>query len=164
MEFEQILRLVEAVADSGLTEFDFEEGNLKLHLGKKSPKIIQMNGSDMNFQGASTADIERLDNELPIAGAVSLENRVSSEAAAKKPAGTPVVSPIVGVFYAAPGPEEEPFVKVGERIEAGQVIGIVEAMKLMNEIESDVSGVVTDICVQNGDGVEYGQTLIYVQE
>ncbi len=143
MEFEQILRLVEAVADSGLTEFDFEEGNLKLHLGKKSPKIIQRNERDIDFQETSDA---------------------SCETAAKKPAGTPVVSPIVGVFYAAPGPEAEPFVKIGERIEAGQVIGIVEAMKLMNEIKSDVSGVVTDICVQNGDGVEYGQALIYVQE
>ena len=143
MEFEQILRLVEAVADSGLTEFDFEEGNLKLHLGKKSPKIIQRNERDIDFQETSDA---------------------SCGTAAKKPAGTPVVSPIVGVFYAAPGPEAEPFVKIGERIEAGQVIGIVEAMKLMNEIKSDVSGVVTDICVQNGDGVEYGQALIYVQE
>ena len=78
--------------------------------------------------------------------------------------GTDVVSPIVGVFYAAPSPESEPFVKVGDRVEAGQVIGIVEAMKLMNEIESDVSGIVVEICVQNGDGVEYGQPLIRVQE
>lgn len=145
MEFEQILRLVETVADSGLTEFDFEEGNLKLHLGKKSPKIIQVNEKNADFHEA-------------------LEIDAVCGAAEEKPAGTPVVSPIVGVFYAAPGPEAEPFVKIGERIEAGQVIGIVEAMKLMNEIKSDVSGVVTDICVQNGDGVEYGQVLIYVQE
>ena len=81
-----------------------------------------------------------------------------------KPDGTAVTSPIVGVFYAAPGPEKEPFVRVGDRVEAGQVIGIVEAMKLMNEIQSDVSGVVTKICVQDGEGVEYGQPLIYVQE
>lgn len=164
MEFEQILHLVGTVADSGLTEFDYEEGNLKLHLGKKSPKIIQMKGKDIDFHGTSAADTRILETESQIDGTKSSESGAFSESMVKKPGGTPVISPIVGVFYAAPGPEDESFVKVGDRIEAGQVIGIVEAMKLMNEIESDVSGVVTDICVQNGDGVEYGQTLIYVQE
>ena len=75
-----------------------------------------------------------------------------------------MVSPFVGVFYAAPGPEAEPFVRVGDRVEVGQVIGIVEAMKLMNEIQSDVSGIVTKICVEDGEGVEYGQSLMYIQE
>ena len=89
---------------------------------------------------------------------------METETSEKAPDGTAVTSPIVGVFYAAPGPEKEPFVRAGDRVEAGQVIGIVEAMKLMNEIQSDVSGVVTKICVQDGEGVEYGQPLIYVQE
>lgn len=91
-------------------------------------------------------------------------SEMETETSEKAPNGTAVTSPIVGVFYAAPGPEKEPFVRVGDRVEAGQVIGIVEAMKLMNEIQSDVSGVVTKICVQDGEGVEYGQPLIYVQE
>ena len=85
-------------------------------------------------------------------------------AAAEEIKGTAVTSPIVGVFYGASGPEAEPFVKIGDRIEAGQVIGIVEAMKLMNEVESDVSGIVTEICIQNGESVEYGQPLIRVQK
>ena len=139
MEFEQLLRLVETVAASGLNEFDYEQNGLKLHLGKKAPKTVKVSGA-----GAANIPVE----EIPVTAQT----------------GTDVVSPIVGVFYAAPSPESEPFVKVGDRVEAGQVIGIVEAMKLMNEIESDVSGIVVEICVQNGDGVEYGQPLIRVQE
>lgn len=155
MEFEQILRLVETVAESGLTEFDYEEGNLKIHLGKKLPKILQVTEKDSTV---SSLEVSENFREYE-------EKEVGAEAkAVHEPEGTPVVSPIVGVFYAAPGPEAEPFVKVGDRVEAGQVIGIVEAMKLMNEIQSDVSGIVTEICVQNGEGVEYGQPLICVQE
>ena len=73
-----------------------------------------------------------------------------------------VKSPLVGVFYAAPSEDAEPFVSVGSRVKKGQTLGIVEAMKLMNEIESDCDGVVTEICVQNGDTVEYGQPLFVV--
>lgn len=77
--------------------------------------------------------------------------------------GTPVKSPMVGTFYAAPSPDDAPFVKPGDTIAAGQVVCIIEAMKLMNEIESDVSGKITEICVKNGDSVEFGQVLMYVE-
>ena len=72
---------------------------------------------------------------------------------------TGVVSPMVGVFYAAPAPAEKPFVAVGDRVKKGDVLCVIEAMKLMNEITADRDGEVVDICVQNGDMVEYGQTL-----
>ena len=77
--------------------------------------------------------------------------------------GTPVTSPMVGAFYAAPSPGAKPFVKVGDTVSAGQVVCIVEAMKLMNEIESEVSGKVTQICVEDGQSVEYGQVLMYIE-
>ena len=74
-----------------------------------------------------------------------------------------VTSPLVGTFYSAPSPDAEPFVRVGDTVKKGQVVGIVEAMKLMNEIESEHDGVITEIVVNNGDMVEYGQTLIKVK-
>ena len=70
---------------------------------------------------------------------------------------------MVGAFYAAPSPGAKPFVKVGDTVAAGQVVCIVEAMKLMNEIESEVSGKITQICVEDGQSVEYGQVLMYVE-
>ena len=70
---------------------------------------------------------------------------------------------MVGAFYAAPSPGSEPYVKVGDVVKAGQVVCIVEAMKLMNEIESEVSGKVVQICVEDGQSVEYGQVLMYVE-
>ena len=73
-----------------------------------------------------------------------------------------VTAPLVGTFYAAPAEDEEPFVKVGERVEKGQIVAIIEAMKLMNEIESDFAGTVTEVFVENGQSVEYGQPLFAV--
>ena len=70
---------------------------------------------------------------------------------------------MVGAFYAAPAPGAKPFVKVGDTVSAGQVVCIVEAMKLMNEIESEVSGKIIEICVEDGQSVEYGQVLMYVE-
>ena len=77
--------------------------------------------------------------------------------------GTPITSPMVGAFYAAPAPGAKPFVKVGDTVSTGQVVCIVEAMKLMNEIESEVSGKIVEICVEDGQSVEYGQVLMYVE-
>lgn len=84
-------------------------------------------------------------------------------AAPSEPKGKPITAPMVGTFYAAPSPDDAPFVKVGDNIAAGQVVCIVEAMKLMNEIEAEVSGKITEICVKNGESVEFGQVLMYVE-
>ncbi len=78
-------------------------------------------------------------------------------------AGTPVKAPIVGTFYSASSPDAAPYVKVGDRVEAGQVLCIIEAMKLMNEIEAEQSGVIREILVKNAEPVEYGQTLFMIE-
>ena len=79
------------------------------------------------------------------------------------PKGKAVTSPMVGTFYSAPSPDAEPFVEVGKTIAEGDVVCIIEAMKLMNEIKSEHSGKVTQICVKNGDPIEFGQVLMYVE-
>ena len=77
--------------------------------------------------------------------------------------GKPITSPMVGTFYKAPSPDAEPFVKVGSTVEEGKVVCIIEAMKLMNEIEADASGKIVEICVEDGQPVEFGQVLMYVE-
>ena len=95
---------------------------------------------------------------------VSAPKAVEAPAAAPSaPKGKPITAPMVGTFYAAPSPDDAPFVKVGDNVATGQVVCIVEAMKLMNEIEAETSGKITEICVKNGDSVEFGQVLMYVE-
>ncbi|EXM39249.1 acetyl-CoA carboxylase [Ruminococcus albus SY3] len=77
--------------------------------------------------------------------------------------GTKVTAPIVGTFYSAPSPDSKPFVKVGDRIKKGDVIFIIESMKVMSEVPSEFDGVVKEICVQNGDAVEFGQTVMILE-
>jgi acetyl-CoA carboxylase biotin carboxyl carrier protein len=107
---------------------------------------------------------------VPEALPVSAATPVASEPAPSTSVAVPtidkkwvaVTSPMVGTFYSAPAPDEPPFVDVGERIRTGQTVCIIEAMKLMNEIESEVAGQVAEIAVKNGDPVEYGQTLLWI--
>ena len=95
-------------------------------------------------------------NIAPEAVAPVVEEKPSRKA-------TAITSPMVGTFYAASSPDAEPYVKVGDTIRSGQVVCIIEAMKLMNEIEADVSGKIVEICVENGQTIEFGQVLMYVE-
>ena len=90
-------------------------------------------------------------------------NTPAAEVEAEAPKGKAITSPMVGTFYAAPSPDAEPFVEVGKTISEGDVVCIVEAMKLMNEIEADVCGRVVEICVENGQTIEFGQVLMYIE-
>ena len=89
--------------------------------------------------------------------------KVSEPAVSEVKKGTPIVSPMVGTFYTSPSPEAKPFVTVGQTVNKGDKVCIIEAMKLMNEIEAEVSGKVVEICVQDGQPVEFGQVLMYVE-
>ena len=133
MEIEQLCQLIQAVSDSKLTEFSYEEDGVKITMASGKETVIQ--------QAAGTQE---------------------AAADAPKP-GQVITSPLVGVFYAAPSEDAEPFVKLGDTVKEGQVVAIVEAMKLMNEIESDCSGKIVEILVENGQAVEYGQPLFRVE-
>ena len=94
--------------------------------------------------------------------AVKTESVAMPESVSKSE-GTPVTSPMVGVFYAAPAPDQEPYVTVGARVNKGDVLCLIEAMKLMNEVTAEKSGEIVEICVENGQVVEYGQTLFMIK-
>lgn len=154
MEMEKIIELIDAVSKSDLTGFKYEEEGIKLHLSKKENTcyVTENLSAPVNAVTTSAAEIKK----------AAEGDQISGTSAEETPVGNVVESPLVGTFYAAPAEDAESFVKVGDRVEKGQTLGIVEAMKLMNEIESDYSGTVAEILVNNQEGVEYGQPLFRI--
>lgn len=180
MKVDQVLQLIQAVSDSELTEFKYEEDGVKLSLKKTEGKIVQVQApvAAPALVQAAPAVIPAAPGAVPApqgttpgtpaaAPAPSAEapaaGEVSATGADALPAGNVVKSPLVGTFYAAPAEDAEPFVKVGDSVKEGQVLAIVEAMKLMNEIESDFTGTVAEILVENGEAVEFGQPLFVIK-
>ena len=151
---EKIIELIDAVSKSDLTGFKYEEEGIKLHLSKKENTcyVTENLSAPVNAVTTSAAEIKK----------AAEGDQISGTSAEETPVGNVVESPLVGTFYAAPAEDAESFVKVGDRVEKGQTLGIVEAMKLMNEIESDYSGTVAEILVNNQEGVEYGQPLFRI--
>ena len=149
MELEHILKIIDKVSESGVTSFYYEEGNLKLSVKKKEKQVVAAAPVQMAALPAETVSV-------PLAAPAA----PSQEAAL--PAGNVVESPLVGTFYSAPNPDSAAFVKVGDSVKKGQVLGIIEAMKLMNEVESEYDGVVKAILVENEQMVEYGQPLFII--
>ena len=162
MKVEQVLELVKAVSDSELTEFKYEEDGVKLSLKKTSDKIVQVQAPAAPVAAPVIAPAVMPAAPVPAAASAAPANEEPGTAEAAAPAGNVVKSPLVGTFYAAPAEDAEPYVKVGDSVKEGQVLAIVEAMKLMNEIESDFTGTVKEILVENGQGVEFGQALFVI--
>ena len=154
MEMEKMIELIDAVSKSDLTGFKYEEDGIKLHLSKKENTcyVTENLSAPVNAVTTSAVEIKK----------AAEGDQISGTSAEETPVGNVVESPLVGTFYAAPAEDAESFVKVGDRVEKGQTLGIVEAMKLMNEIESDYSGPVAEILVNNQEGGEYGQPLFRI--
>ena len=165
MEFEQLIRLINVVSDSKLKQFKYEEKGVKISMGKEI-KIYSNKGmeeysiSSERNDGHTLKQPEVSDMEVPCK--IKEESTVLKETVFDKE--KEIVSPLVGTFYEASQEGAEPFVTVGSQVKKGQVLAIVEAMKLMNEIESEQDGVITEICVKNGEAVEYGQTLFKIAD
>lgn len=143
MEIKDILTLIDAVSASKLSSFSYEEGEVKLILeaAKDEAKTIVTSNIEVPTLSVETASVD--------------QSRTVS--------GKMITSPMVGTFYSASSEDGEQFVTVGEKISKGQIVGIVEAMKLMNEIESPFDGVVEEILVNNKEMVGFGQNIIRVR-
>lgn len=148
MKIEQVLKLVDAVSESGLSEFELEEEGIRLSM-KKNPE----ENADQQTAAVQTEVVQLPDTVQK--NSVQQEKTEVSEKLVK--------SPLVGTFYVAPAEDAEAFVKVGDKVEAGQIVAIVEAMKLMNEIESEYTGVIAEVLAENGQTVEYGQPLFVIR-
>ena len=143
-DIEYVEKLAKVLADNSLTEISLEDGEQAITLRKE-------------VMGVAAA---------PVAVAqqpVSAPAQTQSAPAAEVKKGKPLTSPMVGTFYSAPSPDAEPFVKIGQTVKEGDVVCIVEAMKLMNEIEAEFSGKIVEICVSDGQPVEFGQVLMYIE-
>ncbi len=146
-ETDYIEKLAKIIADNGLTEISLEDGEQAITIRKDLPEVNMVASS-------------------PAVAAPQAAPAAAQAAPAKQteePKGKAITSPMVGTFYAASSPEANPFVEVGSNVNVGDVVCIIEAMKLMNEIKSEQAGKVVQICVKNGDPVEYGQVLMYVE-
>jgi acetyl-CoA carboxylase biotin carboxyl carrier protein len=155
-EIQQIEQLFQFMTEHNLEEFEYSRGDLRIRLRKPSAGVV------VSASRTLTAP------EIIVPGSVEAPANASGGSSAASEARSSedlhlVKSPIVGTFYESPSPGTEAFVKVGSYAETGQVLCIVEAMKLMNEIESDVSGEVVRIFVENGQPVEYGQPLFGIR-
>lgn len=160
MELEKIIELIHTVSESNLTQFTMEEGNLKISMKTdKQTKIVAASAPVMPAAGPA---VLKAPQEM-VAASVPAAAPAAAETEEEIPAGNIVKSPLVGTFYNAPSPDAEPFVKEGDTVKKGQVLGIVEAMKLMNEIESEFDGTVEKILVSNEQVVEYGQPLFVIK-
>jgi acetyl-CoA carboxylase biotin carboxyl carrier protein len=142
MELEDLKELIEFLKETDITELQLEKDGIKVKI--KREKLLSS-------------------IEMPVHTSVGLQEKIVLETEEETQRLITVTSPIVGTFYRSPSPEAEPFVEVGSNVNKGQVLCIVEAMKLMNEIESEVDGVVVKVLVENGQPVEYGEPLFLIE-
>lgn len=150
MDIRKIKKLIELVEESGISELEISEGEESVRISRNST--------------APVAPVQYAAAPAPVAAPAPAAAPVAVEAAAPAaPTGHQVLSPMVGTFYGAPSPDAKPFVKVGQSVTAGETLCIVEAMKMMNQIEADKSGVVTAILVEDGQPVEFDQALVIIE-
>jgi acetyl-CoA carboxylase biotin carboxyl carrier protein len=161
----ELRELVEFLKANGIGQFEMESEDLKIALSFAGAKTEGASGVDMATLAAlMAAGRGAAPAAAPVAAAPAAASAAVPKAEVDPYAGAHIVkSPIVGTFYEASDPDAEAFVKVGDRVETGKVLCIVEAMKLMNEIESDASGEIVAVLAKNGQPVEYGQPLFAVK-
>lgn len=151
MDIRKIKKLIELVEESGIAELEIAEGEESVRISRATAPIAQV--APVQAVAAPAAPVAA---PAPVASTPAVE-------ATTEVAGHKVCSPMVGTFYGAPSPDAKPFVKVGQQVAAGDTLCIVEAMKMMNQIEADKPGVVTAILLEDGQPVEFDQPLVIIE-
>ena len=164
MDIRKIKKLIELIEDSGVAEIEIREGEESVRIsrtpsgGQAAPANIFM-----TQPGAAPAQPAPAPASPAPAAAPAAEEAPAASEGEVIPSGHVIESPMVGTFYRAPSPGANPFVEVGQTVKEGDTLCIIEAMKMLNQIESDVAGVVKAILVENGQPVEYGQPLFVIE-
>ncbi|ACB84429.1 acetyl-CoA carboxylase biotin carboxyl carrier protein [Natranaerobius thermophilus] len=173
MDYKEIKELMKEMNNSDLTKLKIAENNVLIEMEKQSNEVSVKTDKN-NHVSISKEEVEPESNPQELQGDTDKPEREENQSKDTKDQYEEidhdkdkqleiVTAPIVGTFYSAPGPDKEDYVKIGSKVEAGDVLCIVEAMKIMNEIENEVSGEVIDILCENGDTVEYGQELFKIK-
>ncbi|EPM5583379.1 acetyl-CoA carboxylase biotin carboxyl carrier protein [Vibrio vulnificus] len=149
MDIRKIKKLIELVEESGIAELEISEGEESVRISRHGQMMAAP--APMHYAAAPVAQPAPVAAAAPVATAEAV------------PAGHQVLSPMVGTFYRSPSPDAKAFIEVGQSVTAGQTLCIVEAMKMMNQIEADKSGVVTAILVEDGQPVEFDQPLVVIE-
>jgi acetyl-CoA carboxylase biotin carboxyl carrier protein len=160
IDFNQLREFIEAISKTEISELTIREGDFELTIQKQAPTTITSAETVTSILPPQV--VETTTPSSVEAKPASITETVPSSSRAKPDNWREIASPMVGTFYRAPAPGEPAFVEVGDKIAVGQVVCIIEAMKLMNEIEAEISGKVMEIAVENGEPVEYGQTLLWI--
>ena len=153
MDIRKVKKLIEMLEESNLEEIEIQEGEESVRLVKNKPNNLISN------QPIYTESIQAIEDRTP-----ERSKEVSEEPVENEDSGDLINSPMVGTFYASASPGSKPFISVGDHVNEGDVVCIVEAMKMMNEIKSEFSGEVLSISVENSQPVEYGQTLFEISK
>ncbi|NOR65990.1 MAG: acetyl-CoA carboxylase biotin carboxyl carrier protein [Woeseiaceae bacterium] len=155
MDIRKVKKLIELLDESGISEIEITEGDDSVRISRNAPSVAAPAPAYVAPAYAAPA---------PEAAPAAPPATAAAPAAADDSDGYAVTAPMVGTFYAAPSPGSPPFVQVGDHVNEGDTLCIVEAMKMMNQIEAEVSGTVKSIRVQSGDPVEYGQILFVIDQ
>ena len=164
MNQKELKELIDFLIEKDISEFELERGDVKVRIKRGADAAAPVIAHAVPMASMPIASVTQpiAPSSVPATSAPSAVQQAAAPIAAEEELHT-VKSPIVGTFYEAPGPGALPFVKPGDQVAAGQVLCIIEAMKLMNEIESDMSGEIAKVLVNNGQPVEYGQPLFAIR-
>ena len=157
MDLAYVKKILKLVEESDVNEIELEEKGVRIRITKHA------NNTGQFYQMAPSMMMQPLPGIAPAVSSAPSPSSPKESASVPEKSYHEVKSPIVGTFYRAPAPDAASYVEVGQNVESGTVLCIVEAMKLMNEIESDVAGKIVKVCVENGKPVEYNQVLFLVE-